>query len=360
MKEREWEYMGREIKFDIMRIILIILVVLGHSTFYSINTPFGGIDYEDLMKKALIVDTMSHRIMAIISSAIYTFHMPAFICLSGLFFSKQIKKNKWTLKNLVQTKLKKLILPCVFIWFFWNLPVKLLSGYYIDISIKNMILQIIFPEKVYLWYLEALFFCFIFAYLLKNVRLKWMCIIIFWLIGCFINYWNTNYILFGNPLKWLLWFEFGMHIEIIMINIKKYNTSNFYIFAILALIWIICFGIQKIPDSEIIFYMLKETILPFSGILMLNLICDLLSNMFSSENSDMLCKISSYGFGIYLWAEPLNYLILAIFYNVGGINCFGNEFISIILILLRILITPIIAIVVVNLLRKIKFKILCY
>lgn len=65
---------------------------------------------------------------------------------------------------------------------------------------------------------------------------------------------------------------------------------------------------------------------------------------------------NKYCFGIYLWAEPLNYLILYFAYTYFGIEIFASEIGSLIIYLLRILVTPIIAIVIVNLLKNLKFK----
>ena len=76
---------------DILRIILVALVVIGHGTYYNITTKFGGINYGTMMSDASISDTMFHKITSILTNFIYTFHMPAFIALSGSLFS--LKKN---------------------------------------------------------------------------------------------------------------------------------------------------------------------------------------------------------------------------------------------------------------------------
>lgn len=47
---------------DILRIILVALVVIGHGTYYNITTKFGGINYGTMMSDASISDTMFHKI----------------------------------------------------------------------------------------------------------------------------------------------------------------------------------------------------------------------------------------------------------------------------------------------------------
>lgn len=39
----------RAYKYDLMKVFLTLLVVVEHSTYYTIQTPFGGIDYDGMM-----------------------------------------------------------------------------------------------------------------------------------------------------------------------------------------------------------------------------------------------------------------------------------------------------------------------
>lgn len=154
---------------DILRIILVALVVIGHGTYYNITTKFGGINYGTMMSDASISDTMFHKITSILTNFIYTFHMPAFIALSGSLFS--LKKNINTRGTIIK-KTKRLLVPFIAVWIFWNLPVKYFSGYYHGVSIKGMLLQLIFPSCVYLWYLECLFFVFVIASFVCKLETK--------------------------------------------------------------------------------------------------------------------------------------------------------------------------------------------
>ena len=51
----------RQLDKDLLRIILVVLVVIGHGTYYDIITKFGGINYGILMSDASISDTMFHK-----------------------------------------------------------------------------------------------------------------------------------------------------------------------------------------------------------------------------------------------------------------------------------------------------------
>ena len=70
----------------------------------------------------------------------------------------------------------------------------------------------------------------------------------------------------------------------------------------------------------------------------------------------MLMKCSSFGFGIYLYAEPLNYWLLYEINRKIGIAFFGTELGAVIIWILRIVITPIIAIGITGVLKKLDVK----
>lgn len=57
-----------------MRNLLVLLVVIGHATYYDIITPFGGIQYGMLMEEAGIQDTLFHSLTSELTNFIYTFH----------------------------------------------------------------------------------------------------------------------------------------------------------------------------------------------------------------------------------------------------------------------------------------------
>lgn len=83
------------VEYDIVRALLMILVVLGHCTYYQISTNYGVAYYQDLMLQAGVNDTLIHRIASWVTGVIYTFHMPLFMALSGAVFSLQLSKGKY-------------------------------------------------------------------------------------------------------------------------------------------------------------------------------------------------------------------------------------------------------------------------
>ena len=91
-----------------MRNLLVILVVVGHATYYDIITPFGGIHYGTVMTELGIQDTCFHQLSCELTNFIYTFHMTIFIALSGSLFAIGKKLN---VSAFIKKKAKRLLIP---------------------------------------------------------------------------------------------------------------------------------------------------------------------------------------------------------------------------------------------------------
>lgn len=185
-----------------------------------------------------ISDTKVHLAIKIISNYLYSFHMPAFFALSGCLFWNQIKQNRWTLSSLIGKKFKRLILPLFGTWFFWNIPIKYISGYYLGVPFSKVLLQLIFPNRVYLWYLESLFLVFVIVYitikLIHNNSWRLIILLLMYTGGIVLQYYANDYIPFGNPMRYCIWFYLGKQIECITDKIRKQRwvTCSILIFDI--------------------------------------------------------------------------------------------------------------------------------
>ena len=156
-------------KSDVIRIVLTVLVVIGHANYYNAGNAYGGIYIADQLSAAGIADTVFHGFVEQIKQLIYTFHMPAFFALSGTLFYGQMKSERFSSAvEVIKNKATRLIVPFVLVYLFWNTPVKIVSGYYSKSPNiwKDILMQMLIPTNMYLWYLEALFFDFVLAYLL--------------------------------------------------------------------------------------------------------------------------------------------------------------------------------------------------
>lgn len=121
----------------------------------------------------------------------------------------------------MKNKISRLVVPFVFVYLFWNTPIN-----FLDITVSQKIygniflMQMFIPTNIYLWYLEALLFDFVLAYLLCKYTKKTLMInttsFVVYMAVLFLERATVVTTLFGNPLRYLFWFVFGM-------NLNKYG-----------------------------------------------------------------------------------------------------------------------------------------
>ena len=105
-------------KYDVIRIVLTMLVVIGHANYYNAGNAYGGIYIADQMSAAGIADTVFHGLAEQIKQLIYTFHMPAFFALSGTLFYSQLKNGRFnSVTEVLKNKISRLVVPFVFVYF---------------------------------------------------------------------------------------------------------------------------------------------------------------------------------------------------------------------------------------------------
>lgn len=349
-------------QITIMRVILVVLVVIGHGIFYTIDTNFGGIYIYEAMNDAGIKDTAFHELLLYVSSFIYSFHMPAFFSVSGMLFFRQIEKGRYrSLKSLAVIKFKRLIVPLIFTWMIVNIPIKWISGYYKDLEhpFFSALFQVLVPYDVYLWYLESLFLVFILAYIIEGFCRKHQKVgeFIFpaalLICGIIVQKVLGKMLILGNPIKYVFWFYMGKWIDQCRFPIKSrfqrlINIAAFFAAYVISL---------NIPHGG---WIIRETITPFIGTILLWDLCANILSMISQQSKDSLNNAASYAFGIYLYADPINYLILWGVNEIIGVCILGSELGAIAVFLSRILLSTAFAFWVVWILKKINLKICLY
>ena len=290
--------------------------------------------------------------------------MPAYFCLSGAVFSIELKKNKYpSVFDLIKCKARRLLLPLLFVWICWNIPIKMFSHYYERLKYPFIaaLEQIPFPYCVYLWFIEALFFIFILDYYIEKIsNIKTQSYIVFalFLIGIVFSRFYGSWNFLGNPFEYLIWFWLGHYIDRfirklhnkIKIKRKAWLCIEFAIFLATFLL------ARPIPHG---YFILNITILPFIGTIWVWDFSGFLADKFCNKKSAFL-KISSYTYGIYLWAEPLNYIVLFVFYSVFGVRAFLSAAGSFEIWITRIVFSVFVALTITKILQQVKFPIKAY
>ena len=124
------------------------------------------------------------------------------------------------------------------------------------------------------------------------------------------------------------------------------------------MLWIFgYFGLEYLPH---LVWLAKDLYLASVGILIVWVACELISERLTDKEEQVISKLSGYSFGVYLYAEPLNYLFVVLFAKYFGLNFLGDEFGACFLWILRIVGTSLIAVFIVKLLKKTNINLTLY
>lgn len=107
-------------------------------------------------------------------------------------------------------------------------------------------------------------------------------------------------------------------------------------------------------------WIIRETTTPFIGIILLWDLCQMVSRAISPQCQEWLNKISKYSFGLYLYDEPINYLVLWIASDIIGVWIFGSEVGAVAIFLSHVVVSTIFAFFAVWILEKVNLKIKLY
>lgn len=193
---------------DVAKAIGIFLVVLAHT--------YRG-----------VLDSGAHfpRFMATIDSVIYTFHMPLFFFISGIFFVKSIEKR--SLAQFVISKVDTVAYP----YLIWGTLQGLLIAF---LSAKGIANQAITYREVLMfwkplgqfWFLHDLFYIMCFSALIYKIsKLKYLEITIFvaFILYVFQSYLHPIYFLSSLAKNWVF---FLLGIYFIQSKLKTWVLEN--------------------------------------------------------------------------------------------------------------------------------------
>lgn len=313
------------VEYDLVRVITLCLVVLGHCDYYDIVTDYGGIEPCFSTMGQPIVSQFIYKL----TRCIYTFHMPLFMALSGALWFKTINKGKAnSLTSVFNNKFKRLIIPMILSAVLWSIPLKYLSGYWDD-SGDNIIRDIIYGQLLmfgnfnsHLWFLQALFWCFIMSWILEKVAppkknrstlLFMTYLIITTCIGIKMQQMGLCFLNFTSALQYLLWFYVGFYFESKRLIVNSFLSSHLNILPISFLVFIISWSVSLHVPSIVrpLFYFSNALL----GMFSVYNVSYYLSKKAKLAESKLVRLLSVSSLGIYLYSDPLNYPIIKI------VNC---------------------------------------
>ena len=331
--------------YDWLRLLATICVVIGHSFYLNNETVYGRIDYLCLESAQNIYNTFYYQWSLKIVSWIYSFHMPLFFFLSGAVLAL---KPIGIYKHFVAKKAVRLLIPYICVGYFFMIPMKYISGFYDDQGLKQAIKGLWRGiESGHLWFLPALFWnMIIFAALCKifeKIHLQKMVLPVA-LVLQYASQWVPKDILgLISGLSMFFWFALGYEFE------KKRTWLDKCSFGI----WFGILGVLILADYILISFVIAPA---WVYILVRGSIICILAYIFdiflkSIVQVRIYKLVVKYLFDIYLYHDPLEYLILFCFFRWDLVSL---RFSGYLLILLRIVGVSILSIGLGYIVEKVK------
>ena len=337
MKQRIREY-------DILRIILVLLVVIGHSAYLEIGTKYGGIYYLSQLYESGYWLSRAYNWFQNVVSFIYMFHMELFMLLSGTLFMYSF--NKYGTKEFFVKKVKRLMIP-FFVVMVFSILVKYLTGYWSNSSsiIKDIIYgQVLLNGNTHLWFLPTLLAVTIITWVLEKLRInkyiKLLLLVVLYFICPHISIPFINYI-----FKYLLWFNLGIFFEEYREKINENSTiTNAILEFIIALLFYLVF-LRCPGDKQIVLY-------PVITSFMILSVYSFAYNI--SKTKFELKVISDNSLEIYLVSDLINYIFLFFVFNCLPLSIFTSSKLSILIIGARFLLQLLLSLLIIKIYKKIK------
>lgn len=350
-------------EYDFLRIITTFLVIIGHSTYYTISTEYGGIDFNSCMATANVNDSKIHILASIAKDFIYTFHMPLFMFLSGALFYMAVRTNRFpTFKDIVINKAKRLLIPFVAISIMLAIPMKYICGYWVNSEnvLRDILLgQLLLQGNTYLWFLPALFLIFLVSYLVEKYT-ECKLPITKMMIYCAMYY--VSFSIKVNIVKYLmqymLWFNLGYFFEQIRPAFNQKVKISWIFPELLCMVMLFMIQRRQLHYREnLLQTLLNSTVsilLAVIGIAVVYEISRALSLL--NWNPSSVGFMTQNSFGLYLYSDPWNYLVLFMAFHFFPVNCWGTELFGALMCFARIILTTLIALIITGVLRKLRCK----
>ncbi|SEK44702.1 Acyltransferase family protein [Pseudobutyrivibrio ruminis] len=292
--------------YDWVRFLATVFIVIAHSTYLGMETTYGGVAYEapaNLSPMYFSVGLENHRFIA---SWVSLFVLQVFFMVSGAMLAI---KPLASFTKLVKGKAKRLLVPYFLVGWLYMLPLKKIAGFYDSEGFINALRGFITGEDSgHLWFLPALFWGILaLAIILKVLqRLKiespYAALIIAGVIYFVYDYLPFDVLELKSGLSYLLYITIGYVFEIERQKFERLNLKNTLL--ILAIVVIL-----EILDIK--FHVLNLFAIEMVGALLTYIVADLVDRAIPKIHDTKVWKyIIRNIFYVYLFHDPLNYLIL--------------------------------------------------
>ena len=296
--------------YSILRFIAILLVLISHMTYYKAGNAFGGIDYLALAPNG--TSFKWYFIFDKVRYVIYLFHMPLFMAISGALFALQTKKGRWSgFGTFAEAKWQRLMIPYLVFTLLYLVPLKYLSGYF---GQANFLMaegsQLTLLGNSHLWYLYTLFVVALVAYFLVPRMQVWY-LLPLWGLHLASAYVGLS--LISLPMEFLLWYMLGAMFETYRETLTSYFRTKRAVF---LTIWLTAFVVCSLLSLYVgrfgipVLQRLVNDLAAVAGMGLTYLLAESLAQQKSFLESSFVKAVLLNGLGIYIFSDPLNYVLL--------------------------------------------------
>ena len=309
------------VELDVLRVLATLLVVFGHCAHVQFQEGMGHIALNDTPMLHETIYTFAAKVTA----WIYGFHMPLFFALSGMCYALN-EHTEHSLDKFTWKKFQRLLIPFFLVGTLWMIPVKYIAKFYPDreafISSERLFLDgSIFGH---LWFLLVLFEIFVIFRIFRQYFPNSNNPLIFFSLFCYFLGIPTLYDLMGgkNPvmiahaLTHLIWFVLGY----ILYKEKDSFQTHLKNYSFAIIMWL---GIMILVISLVDFkwHFLPPFFVTLVGCVTIYLFAFCLAKT-RITSSSLYAVLLKYSFSIYLFHDPINYLILHAFSKWHWIETF--------------------------------------
>ena len=296
--------------YSILRFIAILLVLISHMTYYKVGNAFGGIDYLALAPSG--TSFKWYFIFDKVRYVIYLFHMPLFMAISGALFALQTKKGRWSdCGTFTEAKWQRLMIPYLVFTLLYLVPLKYLSGYF---GQTNFLMaegsQLTLLGNSHLWYLYTLFVVALIAYFLVPRMQVWY-LLPLWGLHLASAYVGLS--LISLPMEFLLWYMLGAMFESYRETLTAYFRTKRAVF---LTIWLTAFVVCSLLSLYVgrfgipALQRLVNDLAAVAGMGLTYLLAESLAQKKGFLESGFVKAVLLNGLGIYIFSDPLNYVLL--------------------------------------------------
>lgn len=285
-------------RYDMLKVFTTFLVVFAHA-----SRMYTG--------QGVVMPMNKSEILMHCTWLIYSFHMPLFMCVTGMVYGlciDDLGKYDNTIK-FIKSKAKRLLIPYLFWGIFYVAPIMVWFGFtdqsYVEYCINGIVLA---QNSRHLWFILTLFFifviCAVYREICKKVKihLHWIVLLLITLLLYILAGAIPTIFCMQSVASYLIYFYFG-----ILLNRVKRQYQSILINPFISILLFVSF---------IYIYKFVHPILstPIAILFIYNL--SFIINEKLCENK-LFLELKMNGFGIYIFHPMIIYIL---FYFWGNLN----------------------------------------